>query len=115
MMSSATLRQGRTGCRPAFVDRDRAAGIEGAALGRIERTLDLDIVPAEASVCRREWIRNGGDQGARIGMPRALEDVAPGARFDNTPQIHDRDVIAHMLDHAEVVADHDVSEPQTLL
>src|SRR3981081_1421046 len=67
--------------------------------------------------CGDEMERVGDrrDQGARVGMARILEDFLPAALLDDAAEIHHGDPVAHMLDHAEIVADHDVSEPHLVL
>jgi hypothetical protein len=47
----------------------------------------------------------------RIGVRGPFEDFAPVAVLDDAAEIHHGDPVAHVLDHAEVVADHDVGEP----
>ena len=48
-------------------------------------------------------------------MARVLEDLAPAALLDDAAEIHHGDPVADMLDHAEIVADHDVGEPHLVL
>ena len=48
-------------------------------------------------------------------MRRPFEDFAPVARLDNTAEIHDGDPVAHVLDNAEVVADHNVGKAESFL
>ena len=62
-----------------------------------------------------ERIGDRRDQGARIGMARVLEDLLPAALLDDAAEIHHRHPVAHMLDHAEVVADHDVGQAHLVL
>ena len=56
-----------------------------------------------------------GDEGARIGMRRVLKDLAVAAALGDAAEVHHRDAITHVLYHAEVVADHDSGEPESLL
>src|SRR5216684_1012501 len=100
----------------AAVGLQRAAWVEMAARWRVEGARDLALRLGLG--CRgdeMEGIGDGGDQGARIGMARVLEDLAPAALLDDAAEIHHRHPIAHMLDHAEIVADHDVGEPHLVL
>src|SRR5262249_7895180 len=62
-----------------------------------------------------EWVRNRGDQRARVGMAWILEDFLPAALLDDAAEIHHGDAIADMLHHAEIVADHDVGQAHFVL
>jgi hypothetical protein len=46
---------------------------------------------------------------------RPFEDFAPVACLHNGAEIHDGNPVAHVLDNAEVVADHDVGEAERFL
>ncbi len=48
-------------------------------------------------------------------MRRPFEDFAPVACLHNAAEIHDGDPVAHVLDNAEVVADHNVGEAESFL
>ncbi len=51
--------------------------------------------------------RHGGQQLARIGLRRRLEDVAHLALLDHAAVAHDDDAVGHLGDHAHVVGDQD--------
>src|SRR5215207_7366657 len=89
------------------------ARVEAAAGRRIERIGDLagDLDAARPS----EGVRNRGDEGARVGMARTGEDRLPAPGLDDAAEIHHGDAVAHVLDDAEVVADHDVGQPEGVL
>lgn len=103
--------------RPGLVLTDRfgmaTARTECASVRWIERIGELALRRRERRPAQR--IRDRGDQGLRIWMRRSLEDVAPAAGLHDAAEIHHRDPVAHMFDHTEVVADHDVGEAEAFL
>jgi hypothetical protein len=48
-------------------------------------------------------------------MGRRLEDLPPAALLHHLAEEHHQHPVAHMLDHAQVVADHDVGEAELFL
>src|SRR6185437_4788303 len=93
-----------------------AARMEMATRRRIEGARDLALgLGARRNGGAMERVGDRRDQGARVGMARVLEDLLPAALLDDAAEIHHRDAVADMLDHAEVVADHDVSQPELVL
>ena len=44
-----------------------------------------------------------------------MQDRVGGAEFDEAAEIHDRDAVADMRDHGEVVADEDIGQPEVAL
>src|SRR3984957_10117550 len=119
MTSGAVSRRHSLECRHlahAAVGLDRAARIEVAAWRRVEGARDLAPgFGGGRGGDEMEGVGNGCDQGARVGMTRILEDLLPAALLDDAAEIHHGDPVAHMLDHAEIVADHDVAEAHFLL
>jgi hypothetical protein len=47
-------------------------------------------------------------------VARIVEDVAPRALLDDPPEVHDRDPVADLPDHAQVVADEDVRQAEPI-
>src|SRR3979490_694445 len=100
----------------ATVGLQRTARIEMAARRRVEGARDLAPgFGGGRGGDEMERVGNGRDQRARIGMAWILEDLLPAALLDDAAEIHHGDTTAHMLDHAEIVADHDVAEAHFLL
>src|SRR5438477_11076478 len=102
--------------RDTALGPERAARVEMTARGRIERARDLAFrfgLGGDGGAMER--VGNRGNQRARIRVPRILEDLLPAALLDDTAEIHHGDTVADMLDHAEIVADHDVGEPHLVL
>ena len=56
--------------------------------------------------------RRIGEQRLRIRVVRLAEELLGGGDLDHAPEIHDHHPIREMLDHAEVVADEQVGQPQ---
>ena len=49
-------------------------------------------------------------KGPGIGMARRDEDIRRGRLFDDLAEIHHRDLVAELLDHAEVVGDENIGQ-----
>src|SRR6266850_3103329 len=91
----------------------KTARAERASVRRIERIGKLALCRRER--CATQRIGNGGDKGSRIRVRRPFEDFAPVACLHNAAEIHDGNPVAHVLDNAEVVADHNVGEAESFL
>ena len=80
-------------------------------LGRGHITFDDELLASCA------WVRHGRgcNQGAGVRVPRVCEQRVLAGNFDNAPQIHHRDAVADVLDHAEIMADEQVGEAELLL
>ena len=48
-------------------------------------------------------------------MQRLIVQIVTVSQFDNHPQIHDCHTVTYMTDHAEIVGDEEISQPQLLL
>src|SRR6266705_1474773 len=59
--------------------------------------------------------RNCLEQRTGVRMLRIRVDRLCGAHFDNPPEVHDRDSVAHELGRREVVCDEEIREMVTLL
>src|SRR5215218_9721506 len=112
MVRAEGLEPGR---RPLPADGPRlgAARVEAAPGRRIERIGDLagDLDAPRPP----EGVGNRGNEGARVGMAGTGEDRLPWPGLDDAAEIHHGDAVAHVLDDAEVVADHDVGQPEGVL
>ncbi len=60
-------------------------------------------------------IEGGGQQGLRVGLARALEDLARGTFLDDLAVLHHQHMIGQGADHAQVVADEHVGEVALVL
>ena len=64
----------------------------------------------------RKRIWNCRNQSTRVGVLRIGEKYGfPVARLDNATEIHDGDPVAHVFDHAQIVADHHVGQSECFL
>ena len=57
-------------------------------------------------------LRDGRDEGARIRVGASRQHIAGGSNLDDAAEIHNRDAVAQMIDHAQVVADEDEGEAE---
>ena len=59
-------------------------------------------------------VRDGDrrEQGPRVGMQRAGEDVVAGPELHDPAEVHDGHAIADVPDHGQVVGDEEIGEPQ---
>src|SRR5579884_1405824 len=91
----------------------RAARVEGAAgrqcrqIGRLTGDRQQLLLTAEP--------RHRAEQRLRIGMLRRVEEVAHAARLDDLAGVHDRELVAHARDDAEIVGDEDDRDRRPLL
>ena len=98
--------------RLAFVHRLRAARMEAAAGGGLQRArhfaLDDGARAARLASGRRPGRRQ---QGLGIGVQRALVELVPVGDLDNSAEIHDGDAVGDMAHHGKVVGDEDEVRP----
>lgn len=59
--------------------------------------------------------RDGGKQRPAVGVVLAAVKSVPGCQLHDTPEVHHRDAVAHMADHAEVMGDENVGQAVLLL
>ena len=74
-------------------DRARPGMRNGAADGR------------QPFARRRAQVRHRAQQRAGIGMARCCEQLRNGCEFDDAAEIHHRDIVGHLRDHAHVMGD----------
>ena len=89
--------------------------MEATARGRIERARDL--THEHDPVARLIGMRgqSGGEEGLSIGMGGARGDILRRSHFDDAPQIHHGDRVAHVRHRRQVVGDEEVGEAQVPL
>ena len=93
----------------------RAARVEAAAGRRIDRARDVALQHQAVAPGPRVRHRRRGDQRLGIGMQRPVEHGRLGADLDDPPEIHHRDPVADMLDHAKVVRDEQIGDAALVL
>ncbi len=95
------------GCRMRCPKAQPAGGLMGLGDVALEQ---LALVP-------RRWIgpRNGFEERLGVGVARIAVKLGRRGQFDDFAEIHHRDPVAHVLDHAEIVGDEEVGEPVLLL
>src|SRR6266446_2511339 len=59
--------------------------------------------------------RNRGEQRARVGMAWISIDFVTVRNFDDLAEIHNRDTLADVFDHSQVVRDEEIGQVQLLL
>src|SRR5438132_4230036 len=90
-----------------------APRVKGAArrqrgkIGRLARDREQLLLVAEL------WHR--AEQRLGVGVLRRVEQVTHAARFDNLAGVHDRELVAHARDDAEVMGHKDDRNPSLLL
>src|SRR5581483_2300378 len=95
---------------------ERAAGMEDAARRRrggvrhLARRDPQQLARLRGRVRRRD----GVGEDARVRMARRVEHVEPVPRLDDPAEVHDRDPVADLPDHPQVVADEHVREVEPL-
>ena len=113
-MTAAYLHQGGLLFRATAHDLG-TTGMEPATGRRIEGAGDL----SGQDVVRHGDVRvragNGGHQGPGIGMKRVFGQFAAWGHLYNLAQIHDRDDIAEVLHHGQVVRHEQVGETESPL
>ena len=94
-----------------------AAGMEAAAgrrVGRRRDVADQDQAPA-LGLDRRIGDRHRADQGGRVRVQRIAVELERRGLLDHLAQVHDRDPVADVAHHAQVVRDEQVGQPELLL
>src|SRR6058998_3569028 len=92
--------------------------VEGAVAARAEGApVDGAVEPR-----RRTWYRDerivpvqvgrGGEEQARVGMARVVEERVDRALLDDLARVHDGRAVAQLCDHGEIVRDQQQREPE---
>src|SRR5258708_39292447 len=91
----------------AAIYRDAATRVKAAArwnIGRVRHDVaEADVGDAEPRLGRQHAL----EQGPRIGMARLGEQAVGFGDLDQAAEIHHSDLARDVLDHGEIVADHD--------
>ena len=94
-----------------------ATRMEFASLGRIKRTRHLtsqqDVFPLGLHF--RVWNRYGGKQSPRVGMQGFPVQVTSGGDLHDITQVHDRDTVADVPDHGQVMGNEKIGQVELLL
>ena len=77
----------------------RAARVKGTARWGIQWRWDLALNRRELAAAAAD-VGDLGQQRLGIGMIRACKDFGRGGAFDDLAQIHDRNAVRDMFDHA---------------
>ena len=102
---------------PADVRGERAARAKVAALGRVGGARQVALQDDRLAIGLGDRIgdRHGREQGLAVGVQGTAVDVGARGQLDHLAQVHDRDAIGDMTDHAEVVADEEVGQAELVL
>ena len=108
--------------RPADLLRLPAPGVETARGRRGQRARHVALQPdalAPLPLAGRAAERFGhGDRGQerdRVRMPRLGVQLVPAGHLDDLAEVHDRNPVADVPDHGQVVRDHHVGQAQLFL
>src|SRR5581483_11505311 len=101
--------------RSARVHRVRAAGVEVAAARRRGGVGDLALEDDAPGPGARVGLGDRREQRRGVGVERLGEKLARLGQLDDLPHVHDRDAVADVLDHAQVVGDEEVGQAESLL
>src|SRR5436190_315748 len=101
--------------RLALRQHIRAARVEAAAGGRIDRTWNVTLKDRPPALETGLGHRSGGQQRLSIGMQRFFEQVGIVGKLDDAAEIHHRHAMTDMLDHRKVVRHEQVGELKLLL
>src|SRR5690606_25924135 len=99
----------------ATIARERAARMEFTSGRSPEHTRYFTLDGEAVAPPARIGYRLGLDQGCSVGMQRRVEHVPGRAGFDHPAQIHDRQTVAYVTYHRQIVRDHDCGEAELAL
>ena len=100
----------RRGLDSAPLPDVRAAGVELAAGGTVPEARDLALDGGLLDSLRRVRLRHPLDERIRIGVRGPIEDERARPLLHDPTKVHDRDPIADVTNHREVVADEKVAQ-----
>ena len=95
--------------------RERAARVEAATRGRVDRRSDLAPELLLDTPVPRVRIRNRFDQHLRIRVLRLTDDTLRQAGLDDLSQVHHDDAVRHVACDAEVVCDEQERNAELLI
>src|SRR5690606_24759207 len=87
----------------------RTAGMEGAPWRRVQRRRDLALDGCELAASAAD-VGHFGQQRLRIRVIGPREDLGGRRALDDPAQVHDGHAIGYVPDHAQVVADEQISK-----
>lgn len=99
----------------AFGDAVGTTGMEMATGGRVDGAGDVAVEDLAPLFGAGHGHGYGGQQGFGVGVCGRAEDVGGVADLDDTAEVHDGDVVGDVADNAEVVADEEVGEAESVL
>ena len=94
-----------------------AAGVEGAALWRIDGAGDVSGEDDALAGGLDYGVGDGygGEKGTGVWVLGVSVELVPAGYLDDLAQVHDRDSVRYMPDDGEVVGDEEVGEVEALL
>ena len=95
--------------------RDRAAGAEAAAGGRVDRARDVALEHDPLVLAARDRLRVRREERHRVRVERPAEELLRGRQLDDLAEVHHRDSVGDVADDGEVVGDEEVRQVEVLL
>ena len=89
------------------------ARMEATAAWRIDGTRHVPL--KHNALASARWIRRRRQQGPRVRMSGVAVQSGRRGNLDDLAQVHHRDAVADVLDHAQVVRDEEVGELELVL
>lgn len=89
--------------------------MEGAARWRRDRTGRFAFQRLALMAKSRIGLGDGFEKRAGVGVSGPVEDAISRPTFDDAAKIHDRERIADVFHHRQIVADEQISEPALAL
>ena len=101
----------------ADLRRVAAAGMEAAALRRVDRARDVALEHDPLPLLRQIGIgnRHRREQRLRVGHDRPRVELLGRRQLDELPEVHHRDPVAHVADDAEIVGDEEIRQLELVL
>src|SRR5262249_52350871 len=100
---------------PAPVEHIRASCVEAASRWRIDGAWYIAAQDSAVPARARLGDRHRRQKRLRIGMPWGGKDLTARADLHDLTEIHDRDAMADVLDHSEVMTDKEEGKSERLL
>lgn len=94
---------------------DRAARVEAASAGRVERAGDVAFKDDAIPFASRFGDRDGRHQRLGVGVLWVGKKLVAGCHFDDLAEVHHRHTVRDMLHDRQVVRHEEIGQPQFLL